>query len=134
MRFFVDRNLSPYLARALHALSEPHGIEVAHLDSKFRRDTPDREWIEQLASEGEWAIVTQDRLVRNPIERQALKSTGILTFVLAKGWAQQAEWDKAWHLVRWWPTLIKAAEVMGSGTYFVPLQFSGKGKLEPVSL
>lgn len=134
MRYFIDRNLSIYLARSIAVLCEPSDVTVMHLDEKFKKNTPDADWITQLASEGDWAIITQDRLTRNSIEREALRSTGILTFMLAKTWAHQKEWDKAAALVRWWPRLMETASLIGSGAFMVPYKFSGKGKLDQVKL
>ena len=134
MRFFFDKNLSPYLAKAVAALCEPHTIEVIHIDEKFPNNPPDAEWIAALAAEGNWVIISQDRFAKNSREREALKSTGIVTLILTKQWAHQREWDKAWLLVRWWPRLMEFASLVGSGAYLVPVRLSGKGKLEPVAL
>ncbi len=41
MNFFVDNNLPPALARALHALSENAGHRVVHLKDLFPPNTPD---------------------------------------------------------------------------------------------
>jgi hypothetical protein len=135
VRFFLDNNLSPYLARALNALSEPGGDEVRHIaDSRFARNTPDVVWIDALAKEGDWCIVTQDRLTKNPHEKEALRRSGLTTFVLSKGWSSFKEWHKAWLLVRWWPVIIQQAGLVSGGVFEVPVKFSGKGRLKAVKL
>lgn len=134
MNYFIDRNLSIYLAKAISALCEPENISVKHLDEIFPKNTPDIDWIKKLSEDGDWAVITQDRLTRNSIEREALRSTGLLTFMLAKGWAHQKEWDKAAALIRWWPRLMETASLISSGAFLVPYKFSGKGKLEQVKL
>ena len=62
MKFFVDNNLPPALAKALHALSEPEGHEACHLKEKFAQDTPDSDWIDTLSKEGGWSVITHDKL------------------------------------------------------------------------
>ncbi len=84
MKFFFDRNWSKYLASAIRELSKPEGIEVIHHDEKFAKDCSDTEWIGKLGDEGNWAVVTKDRLTRNPAEREALKRTGMLVFIFTK--------------------------------------------------
>ena len=134
MRFLVDNNLSIYLARALNALSEPEGAEVHHLADRFRRNTPDPQWIETLAREGDWSIVTQDRLRKNLMEREALRRLGLTTFILASGWSSLTEWHKAWLLVRWWPRILQQADLAEGGVFEVPVKFSGGGRFRPIRI
>lgn len=134
MKFFFDNNLSPHLAKALDALSEPQGIRVLHLKEKFVANTPDHQWISTLASEGEWAILSHDRFAKNSLEKEALRKSGLVTFILAKGWASLDGWHKAHLLVRWWPVVLQQAELVNSGAFIVPTKFSGKGKLDPVQI
>lgn len=134
MRFFLDRNLSPHLATALAALCILESIHVEHHNDRFRPTTPDLEWIAKLAAEGGWGVITQDRLIKNPPERQALKSTGLLVFILAKPWTHVAHWDKAAAMVRWMPAIIGVASRVNSGTFMVPYNLSGKGRMDSVTL
>ncbi len=134
MRFFLDRNLSPYLADAIAALCKPDSIHVEHLNLRFNQRTPDVDWINKLASEGDWGVLTQDRLIKNPPERHALRSTGLLVFILTKQWANAAHWDKSAVLVRWMPAIIDVASRVNSGAFLVPFNMSGKGKMESVTL
>jgi hypothetical protein len=134
VKYFFDKNLSPHLAAAIGALCKPHAVQVNHIDQKFPHGPPDVEWIHALAQEGEWVIISQDRFTKNRAEREALKATGIVSLLLTKQWVVLKEWDKAWHLIRWWPRLMDFSSMVGKGAYFVPVKLSGKGKLEPVSL
>lgn len=131
MRFFLDNNLPPSLAQALDSLSRPLGHQVLHLAEKFTRATPDHEWIASLAHEGDWVLITQDRLKKNDMEKRALRESNLTAFFLKKGWSDQKYWDKAWRLVRWWPLIIDQADrVQPGATFYVPLQLTGKGKFE----
>ncbi len=135
MKFFFDNNLSPYLAKALDALCAPEGIAVEHLRQKFPEDISDVEWIERLAKEGEWSVITQDRLIRNPLEREAFRRSGLTVFVLTKAWANHRNWEKAAQLVRWWPRIMEQAGLVEGGAAFeVPWRFSGKGKFKTLRL
>lgn len=126
MKFFLDNNLSPYLAAALHALSEPHGHIVTHLQDKFSRDVSDVDWITGLGAEGNWIIVSGDyRITRNAHERAAWQASGLTSFFLERGWMKIPLWDFAWKLVRWWPDIIAQAERIAPGASFsVPVSSS----------
>lgn len=134
MRFFFDRNLSPYLADAIAALCAPDLMVVEHLNVRFGPTTQDVDWINTLAIEGGWGVITQDRLIKNPPERQALKTTGLLVFILTKPWSHAPHWDKSAALVRWMPAIIDVTTRVGSGAFLVPYNLSGKGKMESVTL
>jgi PIN domain-containing protein len=133
LRLFLDNCLSPHQAKALDALSETDGHKVVHLKEKFARNTPDEVWIPQLASQGEWVIVSGDmRIFKSRLLRQVWRDAKLTTFFLGKGWMNQAFWDQAWWLVRWWPRILQQAEVAGQGTGFeVPAK--PQGKLTPLT-
>jgi hypothetical protein len=122
VKFFLDNNLPPALARALHELSTPH--EVTHLREKFKADTPDVDWIQALASERDWVIVSGDiRISRNRDELRAWSESGLTAFFLEKAWAHLEFWTKATKLVQWWPTIMKQAETVQSQVgYLVPVK------------
>ena len=86
MKFFLDNNLSPKVAKALDALfGDEHS--VVHLREKFAANTLDVEWISQLAKEGNWAIVSRDRFTKNNnLEKEALRRSGLIVFTLTKSW------------------------------------------------
>lgn len=90
MNFFCDANVSPHLAHALDALSQPEGHPVKHLTDKFPAATPDIDWVNSLAREGRWAVLTQDRaMARRPIEQEVLRRSGLIVFMLARAWNSQ---------------------------------------------
>ena len=63
-RFFFDECLSkPVVESQITQSLRLYGsdAEVAHLLSKFEKQTPDSVWIPQLANEGGWVIITADR-------------------------------------------------------------------------
>ena len=126
MRFFFDNCLAPPYARAVRALSAPDRHEVVHLGEKFARDTPDVEWINRLAAEGDWIIVSGDlRITRNPHEREAWLESGLLAFFFARGWMNVDFWAQAARLVHWWPKLVDQAQsVVPPAGFIVPFKGS----------
>jgi hypothetical protein len=95
VRFFFDNNLSPKLARCLHALVEPQH-QVVHLKEKFASNTVDEVWMRSLASQPDWVIISGDLQIRkNPHEIRAWQEAGHTTFFLKKGWIALTFWDQA---------------------------------------
>ena len=134
MKFFIDNNLPPALARALDVLCQQFDHSVLHLKDKFPSDTADSVWISSLAIEGAWVVITHDKLNKG-IEREALRQAGLLVFFLDKSWGDHKFWEKAHQLVKWWPRIIEQAEgIQGGATFKVTWNFSGKGKFEQVRL
>lgn len=134
MKFFVDNNLPPSLARALNELSSPDGHSVTHIRDKFEEHPTDLQWITALASDGDWVVITRDKLSKG-IEREALRRAGLRTFMLDKSWSKQRYWEIAQHLVRWWPRIVEQAQgIQGGAAFKVPWTFRGKGRFEQVLL
>ena len=69
MKFLLDNNLPPPLARAFHELSASEDHTVIHLSEKFPRDTADIEWISVLKAEGDWVVVSQDQFRKSDLEK-----------------------------------------------------------------
>jgi hypothetical protein len=121
----LDNNLSPKLARALDALSQPEH-EVHHMREKFDPKTPDTKWIQQLGTEGGWVIVSGDlRISRNRDELDAWLESGLTAFFLERGWAHLEFWAKTAKLVQWWPRILALLGSVGSQVgYLVPVRGS----------
>ena len=124
MRFFFDNNLSPHIARAMHCLNQPDGIDVVHLREKFAPSTGDVEWIEHLATEGDWAVVTLDHdITRRGAIKIAWKKAGLVGFVLRPAWQAFSPMEQAWRLIRMWPTIVNQCRLAAPGsTYELGIQ------------
>jgi PIN like domain len=119
LRFFLDNNLAPKLARGFHqfVLGED---EVVHLRDRFRQDTPDVEWMRALAGESHWVIVSGDVAIgRNPHEVEAWKSAGHVIFFLKAGWTNIQFWPQVQKLARCFPDIIVLARRAKPGDSFV---------------
>lgn len=132
MRFFFDNNLAPRFAEALRVL-DGGTHTITHLRERFAPQIADLDWINALASEGDWVIISGDvRISKNRLERQAWLESGLTAFFLAKGWTGLRLWDQAWRLMKWWPEIVAQAERIQAGAGFViPLKSS---KLEQLRI
>ena len=119
MRFFLDNNLAPKLARGFHqfVLGEH---EVVHLRDRFSQQTPDVEWMRQLAGESGWVIISGDIAIgRNPHEVAAWKAAGHTIFFLKAGWTNIGFWQQVQKLARCFPDIINHARRAKPGDAFV---------------
>lgn len=128
MKFFFDNNLAPHLARAMHELVQVNGHSVVHLCDKFERSATDATWINALASERDWIVISADLgIVRSKVERPIWKKAGLIGFFLKKGWLAHGPLDQAWRLIRRWPDIVTFASRSAPGsTYRVPIQQHAK--------
>ncbi len=79
--FFVDRSLGGrVVADALRAIGE--AVEIH--DDHFASDSPDQKWLAEVGAHA-WVVLSKDdRIRRNPVERQALLAAGVAAFFLGR--------------------------------------------------
>lgn len=88
MEFFADRNLG---AKIFPGILREAGIVVHTHNQNFAHDAPDTEWIPQVAQRG-WIILTSDAAIRrNPLERDAVLTSGATLLVLVGANAKAEE-------------------------------------------
>lgn len=137
MKFLLDNNLPPALARAMNELTDREwsgAHSVIHLREKFHESTADPEWIPQLASEDDWVVVTHDRFTKG-LEREVLRRAGLKVFMLDASWKDHRFWEKAVQLCRWWPRIVEQSEgIRGGASFRVRWNFSGKGQFDQTVL
>ena len=124
MRFFLDNNLSPGLAKGMKAFGE----DVVHITEIFADDTDDPDWLPHIGSEG-WILITRDKRIRyRPAEWTALKEHGVGAFFM--GGKQRSRCQLIQQLVRNWPRMKELAgktqvpfafQVPPTGTKVAPL-------------
>lgn len=135
MKFLIDNNLPPALARALNELCKADGHLVVPLRDQFTAAASDADWIATLAAEGNWAVISQDKFTKGDIERRAFRESGLPVFCLAKQWAHEEYWKKAHNLFRWWPAILKQSSLISGGAAFkVSWRFTEPGKFEQIKI
>ena len=127
MRFVLDNNLSPKVARALNALLEPEH-SARHLKDLYPAGTLDEVWMSDLGNQTDWVILSADSAIsRNPHEVQAWKEAGHPIFFLKPAWAHLPRWESASKLFHRFPEILRLAEKAKSEDGFlVPV----KGAIE----
>lgn len=88
MEFFSDRDLGRYefpgLLRSMGVVVHPHA-------DHFRHDTPDRDWLPDVAERG-WVVLTNDRKIRSrALEVKAVMTSGARVMALVGGSLSAAE-------------------------------------------
>lgn len=77
--YFVDRDLGRYVFA--NVLMEA-GLEVEVHDDHFSPDTPDEDWLREVAARG-WVVVTGDKaILRTRLEMAALRESRALVLVV----------------------------------------------------
>ena len=137
MRFVLDHNLSPHLARALGHLVFSYGDEVTCLKDLGWQAEPDEIWIPRLASDG-WIVITCDLdIVRNPYRQLLFRKARLTAFFLLEAWSKDdivRGPEIAARLLRLWPEITRLAQTSRPGTCFaVPFKgairrFNPQGK------
>ena len=101
---------------------------VVHLRDKFAPNAEDVVWMQALAAEEDWVIITADvRISRNPHEVRAWKEAGHTIFFLKPGWTNLTFWEQANKFTRCFPQIIAEAEHAKRAAAFV---ITVNGKIE----
>jgi len=131
----LDENLPPGLARALNSIAQTDEHEIIHVLDLVDRGTSDMELFEASKDAGVRVHITQDNHNRRSIEREAIARSGLVVFVLAKGWSSLTLYDKAARLIEWWPRIMDQAELITPPAMFrVPVRKVNKGRFEPIKI
>ncbi len=137
MRFILDHNLAPNLARALGLLVQPYGDRVTCLKDLDWQADADEVWIPKLAAEGDWVVITCDLgIVRNPLRQLVFRQSRLTTFFLLEAWSKGSVrgTEIAQRLLALWEEITHLAAQSPPGTCFaVPFKgrirrFSPQGK------
>lgn len=131
MRFFFDNCMSRHHVLGMRGFAERDRHVIAHLRDMFVDNTPDIEWLQALASEGDWVVVSGDlRIARNPIERATWRESHLTAFFFVPPWGTDNYWKQSTSLVSWWPRIVRQALLTPTGHGFsLP-----KGGRDPVQI
>ena len=119
MRFFVDNNVAPRLARGFNQfVAGEH--EFVHLRDRFPADAPDVKWMRELAAESNWVIISGDVAIRkNPHEVAAWKEAGHVIFFLKPGWTNIPFWTQVEKLAQRFEKIEQLARRATPGDSFM---------------
>jgi len=132
VKFFLDNNISPKVARALnHLLNPDHSAH--HLKDEYAPNTPDEVWMTDLGKKAGWVIISGDSAIsRNPHEVKAWKEAGHPIFFLKPAWMHLNGWVQASKLFHRFPEILKlAAKAKPGDGFMVPLKGE---KIEAIDL
>jgi len=92
---------------------DPQHTIRAHRDH-FEEGTSDVVWMRALSEWPEKPVVVSgdNRILKNSVERQALKDAQIMMVFLAKGWTNLRWEEFAWRFVKGWPGIVQATSVV----------------------
>src|SRR3981189_895157 len=110
--------MSPAMARAFR---EPfkNEHEIFTLVDKFRRDTPDIEWITALSREGQWAIISGDRrITKNHAEYHAFRNSNLIGLFLSQGLNKAPVTKQMERILVLWPSIVTVCRTVEGGAMF----------------
>lgn len=130
MKVIVDENLSPALARALHALFAGEH-EITDIRSRFGQGVTDLQWISTLSREGRWVVLSGDRRIRrNKAEFSAFRASRLIGFFLSAGLYKAPLVKQAERILALWSGIETFAERAQPGSMFeLPMTSSRIGTL-----
>ena len=103
MRFIVDENLSPHMARGMREFGE----QVEHLLDHFAMGTADETWL-PVVGQREQILITRDDSIRwRPAQLAALRRYKVGAFFL--GGKNRSRCDLIRQIVRNWPRIKERA-------------------------
>ncbi|MER9869927.1 DUF5615 family PIN-like protein [Mesorhizobium sp. M0136] len=119
MKVLIDENLPPALAKALHALFNGDH-QVVHLRARFGPGVKDREWIEELSSEGRWVVISGDRrITRNRVEYAAFRNSRLVGFFLSKGLYKAPLVKQMERILALWGAMETQSGIVAGGAMFM---------------
>lgn len=133
MNYLFDNNISPKIAHAARELcNNGSDCQIFHLRDKFPANTKDEVWLNNLINEGNWAIISIDRFKKSSVEKEALNSPRLISFILSNSWSKLTFWEQSYRLIRWMPQIIKQTTLNSYGVFGIPVNY-GSGKFEQMT-
>lgn len=104
MQFLVDHCISHRVCKAIAVLTASGPIQIHALKDHFPVTATDKEFLQKLAADGNWCIISQDtRVPAQAVRLRLAAEQGSIIFMLNGKWGNETLWRKASHLIAWWP-------------------------------
>lgn len=138
MNVFFDNCTAPALASTLNGYISHFGHSACHIRDLVGlpngRHSADLEWIDFLRGDNRvWIFITGDgRVLKNPAERQALRSAGLHGFVLAPAYQKTPLHQVASVLLWHWPEMQMLARLLAPLMHEIPISRSGRLRALPL--
>ena len=118
MIFLFDRCLAERLARIIAAYEVNH--KVRFLDDHFDKATKDVDWIKAVSIWDEPPVVisADNRMRRDPVERQALATSKLTLVFIKAGFHNFSMHDQALKLLKIWPEIVTETKRVVEPTAF----------------
>ena len=88
MTYFLDRDLG---SKIFPSILQKAGIDVEIHVHHFIPDSPDEEWLPQVAARG-WFVLSNDKgILRGEVQRSAVMQSGVGLFILVGGHVKAEE-------------------------------------------
>lgn len=121
MKVFVDNNLPPDLARGLDALFATDHHVICHRDKFGKTHIADEEWIEALAAEGEWVVLSGDlNIARKRPSRELFYRSHLVGFFPRKAVMELPIAKKASRILFIWDRMERIANDVRPGMFELP--------------
>lgn len=118
MRFLLDNCMPKPASDMLSVFDQRNSISAIrdHFDPAIK----DAEWIPRVAAwdEPPFVLSGDGRILRNAVERQVLKQSGLTFFLMSNSWASERWESYAWRLIKVWPRIVEEAKLVTRPTVF----------------
>lgn len=109
MKIYFDENLSPYLARGLHHLSQAHlrGTDIISAFDDPGKGTKDEDLLKYLASKKAILITKDINIHRDRMVAQECKKLGLGMFFLKLPQHEGKYWDIVRAVIKHWEAIVE---------------------------
>ncbi|MBC8106226.1 MAG: hypothetical protein H7Z14_06515 [Anaerolineae bacterium] len=131
MNFFIHPNFWPEAAKLLRAADSSQDIEL--FEERYEPGTPDDVWLPCLGKQRPrpFVVSMHDGMIRNAVERRALKQSGCSFVYFSQGWADIPWEEFRWRFLKAWPQIVDAAQASDRQAVF-EVTLHGKPRRVPL--
>lgn len=133
MNIYIDENLSPYIARALHLLEKREVKEdrcdVKSIQDDLHKGIKDVDLIPMFGKQRALWITQDKRILKNKAEINLILSHNIGLIILTPYWSKKRHWDKVLVIFNNW---LEIKELANNEKRPFAFKINGYGRIERV--